>query len=248
MLRSGPSLWRDREPCTPTRHDERLWPLHIIYLDGHAVHGSVDAQQNTRRSVERRDVGRRLLCFQLWYGSYITICRVASLAQPHAARDQLQHINSYAISKCKTARSKGALRTQLPSHRLPTDVKYTIPIAGGAPAGRARSPWDTDAVDRAVRRPSRCFVSHDDENRSDKVESLNERTWKLIKVITDHPFEELIEPCGEMFVSHEANGSIELRAGNGARGTHHGFHERCHALECALGLLELASPDHYLTS
>ena len=44
-----------------------------------------------------------------------------------------------------------------------------------------------------------------DENRSDKVESLNERTWKLIKVITDHPFEELIEPCGEMFVSHEAN-------------------------------------------
>ena len=82
------------------------------------------------------------------------------------------------------------------------------------------------------------------ENRSDKVE----RTWKLIKVITDHPFEELIEPCGEMFVSHEANGSIELRAGNGARGTHHGFHERCHALECALGLLELASPDHYLTS
>ena len=62
-----------------------------------------------------------------------------------------------------------------------------------------------------------------DENRSDKVESLNERTWKLIKVITDHPFEELIEPCGEMFVSTrtEANGSIELRAGNGARASRH---------------------------
>ena len=156
MLRSGPSLWRDREPCTPTRHDERLWPLHIIYLDGHAVHGSVEVN----RAIKRR--------------------------APHPAAE------SSASHRCQVH----------------------FPIAARAaprPAARgARCPWDTDAVDRAVACASSVEMFRvSNENRSDKVE----RTWKLIKVITDHPFEELIEPCGEMFVSHEANGSIELRAG-----------------------------------
>ena len=84
MLRSGPSLWRDREPCTPTRHDERLWPLHIIYLDGHAVHGSVEVN----RAIKRR--------------------------APHPAAE------SSASHRCQ--------------------VHYSYCGAGGAPAGRARSP------------------------------------------------------------------------------------------------------------